>query len=82
MSDQITIEDLVDGAIIDGFRLGTNNFVESLEAELQKEAVIEESGSAHELLQGMIDYNVDSKSATVAQESVETLDNKLNFLFS
>ena len=78
---QISIEDLVDGAIIEGYRRGTASFMESLEAELQTESVIEEAGSAHDLLQAMIDNNVQEKSSQEVTENVSELNNKLSFLF-
>lgn len=78
---QITIEDLVDGAILEGFRNGTANYVESIEAELQREAIIEESGSAHDLLQNMIDLSVQEKTSEAVSENVSELSQKLNLLF-
>lgn len=78
---QITIEDLVDGAILEGFRNGTANYVESIEAELQREAIIEESGSAHDLLQNMIDLSVQEKTSEAVSENVSELGQKLNLLF-
>lgn len=77
----ITIEDLVDGAIITGFRNGTASFLESLEMDLQNEAVIEEAGDAHNLLQSMIDMNIEEQNGEYVNESIGRLNNKLNYLF-
>lgn len=82
MSDTINIEDFVDAAIIEGFRNGVQSFQESLEAELQNQAVIEESGDANTLLQAMIDAQVENNSAQNINENMETLGNKMNFLFN
>lgn len=84
MADQITIEDLVDGAIIEGFRRGTASFMESLEMELQTEAAIEEygNGDASSLLQEMINATVTEKSSQQVTENVESLGQKMNFLLN
>lgn len=81
MSDQINIEDLIDGAIIEGYRAGVATFTESLENELRNEAVIEECGSAQELLQGMIDYQLSESISEEASENVQNLGAKLGRLF-
>ena len=83
MADQITIEDLVDGAIIEGFRSGTASFMESLEMQLQQEAILEETGGdAGAMLQEMIDNTVAEKSSVQASENVNNLGNKMNFLLN
>ena len=82
MSDSINIEDFVDAAIIEGFRNGMQSFQESLEAELENQAVIEEAGDASSLLQGMIDNQVEQNSAQNLNENMEALGNKMNFLFN
>lgn len=82
MSDSINIEDFVDAAIIEGFRNGMQSFQESLEAELENQAVIEEAGDASSLLQGMIDNQVEQNSAQNLNENMEILGNKMNFLFN
>lgn len=82
MSDTINVEDFVDAAIIEGFRNGVQSFQESLEAELQNQAVIEESGDANTLLQAMIDNQVENNSTQNINENMETLGNKMNFLFN
>lgn len=83
MADQISIEDLVDGAIIEGFRNGTNSFMESLEMQLQTEAMIEETGGdASAVLQEMIDSTVAEKSSVQATENVNDLGQKMNFLLN
>jgi hypothetical protein len=80
--NEITIENLVDGAIIEGFRRGTASYVESLETELGVQAVIQESGSAQDLLQSMINEQVESKSTAAVTENIAELDSKLGFLFA
>lgn len=82
MSDTINVEDFVDAAIIEGFRNGVQSFQESLESELQNQAVIEESGDANTLLQAMIDNQVENNSTQNINENMETLGNKMNFLFN
>lgn len=82
MSDTINVEDFIDAAIIEGFRNGVQSFQESLEAELQNQAVIEESGDANTLLQAMIDDQVENNSTQNINENMETLGNKMNFLFN
>lgn len=78
MSDQkVTVEDLIDGAIIAGFQRGSHAYLEGLEDQLRTSLIIQESGDAASLLQQMID---ESENATVTQmtnEHLQELDGKL-----
>lgn len=80
--NEITIENLIDGAIIEGFRCGTASYVESIENELSVQAVIQESGSAQDLLQTMINEQIESKSSAAVTENIADLNSKLGFLFN
>jgi hypothetical protein len=75
MSEQkLTVENLVDGAIIEGFKNATGMFLESLEDSLQKHVLIAEAGDAQSVLQEMIDS---AEEEVVQEQSVEQL-NELN----
>ncbi len=71
-NDNISVEDFINGAIIEGYQVGTQSFLQNLEEQLQISNVIAESGDAHELLQHMID---ETDGATSTYESYEQLDN-------
>ena len=76
--EQVTVENLVDGAIIEGFQNANAMFLESLEDSLQKNVIITEAGDAHSVLQQMIDDNVQDKIEEEAGEELESLTSKLS----
>jgi len=78
MSDaKVTVENLIDGAIIEGFQNANSMFLESLEDSLQKNVIITEAGDAHSVLQQMITDNVQDKIEEEAGEELESLASKL-----
>ena len=78
MSDKIMVEDLIDGAIIAGFQLGSKAFLESIEDQLRTSVAIMESGDANTMLQQMIDESEGAATSQIAMESLQVLDNKLS----
>jgi|GEM_PF-5266447 len=79
MSDEkITVENLIDGAIIEGFQSANSMFLESLEDSLQKNVIITEAGDAHAVLQQMIDDNVQEKVEEEVSEELDSLTEKLS----
>ncbi len=76
-AEKVTVENLIDGAIIEGFQNGNSMFLESLEDSLEKNVIITEAGNAHAVLQQMIDDNVDSKIEEDINEELESLSEKL-----
>jgi len=78
MSSKITVEDLVDGAIVAGFKNSIPMFLESLESELENSVIISEAGDAQTLLQAMIDDVEDEANAVQVSEQLSTLDEKLS----
>lgn len=56
--DQVIVEDVVNSAIIEGFNSGLQVFLEDINAELERDAVIRENGSAHDIFQAMISENI------------------------
>jgi hypothetical protein len=76
--DRIVVEDVVDGAIIAGFQLGSRAFLESVEDQLRTAVVIQESGDAQNLLQMMIDESENMKVSEMSAEKLEELGSKLS----
>lgn len=78
MSDtKVTVENLIDGAIIEGFQNANTMFLESLEDSLTKDVIITEAGDAHAVLQQMIDDSIDGKIEEEVNEELESLSAKL-----
>jgi len=78
MSDsKVTVENLIDGAIIEGFQNANTMFLESLEDSLTKDVVITEAGDVHAVLQQMIDDSVEGKIEEEVNEELEELSAKL-----
>ena len=78
MSDKIMVEDLIDGAIIAGFQLGSKAFLEGIEDQLRTSVAIMESGDANTMLQQMIDESEGVATSQIAMESLQALDSKLS----
>lgn len=76
--EKVTVENLIDGAIIEGFQNANTMFLESLEDSLQKNVIITEAGDAHSVLQQMIDDNVQEKIEEEASEELDSLSDKLS----
>lgn len=76
--EKVTVENLIDGAIIEGFQNANTMFLESLEDSLQKNVIITEAGDAHAVLQQMIDDNVQEKIEEEASEELGSLTEKLS----
>jgi len=74
----ITVEDLVDGAIVAGFKESIPMFLESLEEELSNSIIISEAGDAQTLLQAMIDDVEGEVDTFEATEQLSELDQKLS----
>ena len=79
---QVTVENLIDGSIIEGFQNANAMFLESLEESLQKHVIITEAGDAHAVLQQMIDESVQEKVEEEATEELNSLTDKLSRVLS
>jgi len=71
VAGKITVEDLVDSAIVQGFKNVGQMYMESLEEGLRKSIVINEAGDAQNFLQEMINC---TQTTVIQQESAEQLD--------
>lgn len=80
--DRVTVEDIIDGAIIAGFQNGARAFLESLEDQIRTSELISESGSAQDLLQQMIDESEGEAVATQSTVQLVSLDEKLSRIFN
>jgi len=78
MTDQISVEDFVDGAIVVGFKNSIPMFLESLESELENSIIISEAGNAQTLLQAMIEDVENEADSGDAVEQLNELDEKLS----
>jgi len=70
-NEQVTVENLVDSAIIQGFKEVPTMFLENIEESLRRNIIINESGSAQELLQTMLDQ---TEAGVVEEQSIEQLN--------
>lgn len=81
-NEKITVEDLVDAAIVEGYQRGAATFLESVESDLQTAVLLSENeADAMDVLQVMID---ESEGEAVHEESTEhlsELDQKMARLF-
>lgn len=68
--DKITVENVVDSAIVHGFKNVTGLYMENIEEGLKRNVVINEAGDAQALLQEMIDQ---TEAGVVQQESAAQL---------
>lgn len=76
--EKVTVENLIDGSIIEGFQSANAMFLESLEDSLQKHVIITEAGDAHSVLQQMLDENIQIKVEEEATEELGSLTEKLS----
>jgi len=77
MSDKVTVENIVDGAIIEGFKNGVNMFMEDIENDLRKDIAITEAGGAETMLQSMIDNVQNTKKEDEIIKEAEDLSAKI-----
>lgn len=70
----LSVEDVIDGAILEGFNRGSASFLEGLEDSIRNSLVIQESGDAVGYLQQMIN---EAEGASVGQD-VNELQEKLS----
>ena len=78
----ITVNDLIDGAIIAGFQKGSQTFLESINDQLENHVAIMESGDANSLLQQMIEESENEAAAKSTMENLEELNTKLSKILS
>jgi hypothetical protein len=75
--NQVTVENVIDGAIIEGFKSGIDMFMESLEDALQRDVILTEAGGAENVFQQMINEtqieDTRDQLATEAQELQQKL---------
>jgi len=73
----VTVENVIDGAIIEGFRGGIDMFMESLEDSLRRDIILTEAGGAEKVLQDMINESQTSKVEQELANEAGDLQNKL-----
>lgn len=80
MSDEkrVTVEDLIDGAIIEGFQTGIQSFMEEVNESLGKEVVLSEAGGAEAYLQAMLDLTIEERENFETQANISELTDKLS----
>ena len=74
----VSVENLIDGAIIEGFQLGHRSFLENLEEQLKSSVIISESGDAQTFLQSMLNEAENINAQQLSQEHLEDLTGKLS----
>lgn len=76
--DRITVENVVDNAIVTGFKNVTTLYMESLEQGLKRNVIINEAGDAQALLQEMIEQTEGSATQQQSVEQLADLDRKMS----
>ncbi len=74
---KVTVENIVDGAIIDGFKSGINGFMENMEDALRRDMTITEAGGAEVMLQTMLESTQTEKVKEDITQEVNDLSQKL-----
>lgn len=74
---KVTVENIVDGAIIDGFKSGINGFMENMEDALRRDMTITEAGGAEAVLQTMLESTQTTKVKEDLAQEVTDLSQKL-----
>ena len=64
--EQVIVEDVVNNAIIEGFNSGIQLFIEDIDAELKRDALIQENGSAYDQFQSMINENISEPALNIS----------------
>ena len=81
-NDKITVEDLVDAAIVEGYQRGAATFLESVESDLETTLILDENeADAFDLLQHMIDESEGEAVHVESSEHLSELDQKMARLF-
>jgi len=82
VEQNVTVENVIDGAIIEGFKGGVDMFMESLEDSLRRDVILTEAGGAEKVLQDMINESQTSKVEQELASEAEDLQNKLKSVLS
>ena len=82
VEQNVTVENAIDGAIIEGFKGGVDMFMESLEDSLRRDVILTEAGGAEKVLQDMINESQTSKVEQELASEAEDLQNKLKSVLS
>lgn len=77
VTEKVTVENIIDGAIIEGFKSGVDVFMESIEDSLRRDVVLTEAGGAEKVLQDMVDESQTSKVEQDLANEASELQNKL-----
>lgn len=76
-NSKVTVENIVDGAIIAGFKTGMNQFMENMEDALRRDMTITEAGGAEAMLQTMLESTQTDKVKEDLTQEVNDLSQKL-----
>lgn len=77
MTQKLTVENLVDFAIIEGFTSGKQSFLELMEEQLQSDILLTEVGGAEAALQAMIDSTLEKEETIEVVNEVASLQEKM-----
>lgn len=77
VEDKVTVENLVDGAIISGFTSGIQSFMESLEESLVQEVTMSKVGGAIPYLSQMLESVQVQKEIRETHDQMADLGSKL-----
>lgn len=76
-TSQVTVEDIIDGAIVEGFKAVGEMYVGSLEESLRRNILVSEAGSAQSMLQEMIDATQEDQLQQESSMQLSELEEKL-----
>jgi 2-hydroxy-3-keto-5-methylthiopentenyl-1-phosphate phosphatase len=76
--DRVTVEDLIDGGIIEGFQRGIQSFMENINEAVGRDVVLSESGGAEEYLQSMLDATIEEQETNEVHANMSELTSKLS----
>ena len=82
IEESVTVENIIDGAIIQGFRGGVDMFMESIEDSLRRDVILTEAGGAEKVLQDMINESQTSKVEQDLTNEANDLQDKLKSVLS
>jgi uncharacterized protein YwgA len=65
--DKVVVEDIVNDGIIEGFNSGIQRFLQELDEDLKRDAVIQENGSAYDHLQELINESITEPATNIEE---------------
>lgn len=65
--NKVVVEDIVNSAIIEGFNSGIQMFLQGLDDDLKRDAVIQENGTAYDHFQAMINESITEPASNMEE---------------